>query len=226
MSLPSIASLLDKRTIDHIADYAKDWAQVNGICVRLNDQAERSDLARIQAFTIAPSYVPYNLYHQAYGLQKDFGLLYHKIPFDRHFMKNTLSRVLETDTFTKRLYEIYDEVFDTMHRTQPHVLTIQRADYMFHLMDDRQNGHTKEVSGDCNDCSPFSSKYVLKQVEVNTMASGAAGIACKVAQLHDKVLKRYCSNAMTSTAFKIKGERNDGESFVLHSHDPQLSMSI
>uniref|UniRef100_A0A915K563 Uncharacterized protein n=1 Tax=Romanomermis culicivorax TaxID=13658 RepID=A0A915K563_ROMCU len=198
MSLPSIAALLDKGTIDQISDYGKDWAQYHiypnkhhaiychlGPLVRhLLEDVVYLRLPSIQGL----SYHIYpNKHHAIYchlgplvrhlledvvylrlpsiqGLS-DFGLLYHKIPFDRHFMKNTLARVLETDTFTKRLYDIYEEVFDSMHRTQPHVLTIQRADYMFHLIDDCPNGDTQELMGDDHDCRSWSSKYVLKQVE-------------------------------------------------------------
>jgi len=62
---------------------------------------------------------------------QDFDCLYHRVAFDDHFLRSTLKHVAQTDDFTQKLLDIYDETFDSMQRTQPVVLTIQRADYMF-----------------------------------------------------------------------------------------------
>lgn len=97
-------------------------------------------------------------------------LLYHRVSFDYEFMKSSLSNVIKNDQFTKRLFDIYSLIQTADVTVQPVVLTIQRADYMFHKSKN-------------NDLS-------LKQVEVNNIASGFGSTNSKITELHVEMLRQ------------------------------------
>lgn len=108
--------------------------------------------------------------HTFYFLQ-DLCLLYHKVAFDYDFIKNTLNKVMETDQFTKYLFNIYTKVYqEDGHKIQPIVLTVLRSDYMFH----------RNVDG----------SLVLRQVEVNTIAAGGAGLGINVTNMHKHMIRQ------------------------------------
>lgn len=98
-------------------------------------------------------------------------LLYHRIAFDYEFIKASLASVITNDPFTEKLLEFYTIVRNSGALAQPVVLTIQRADYMFHKS-------TKDGS------------LSLKQVEVNNIASSFAGLDSKVTELHVEMLRQ------------------------------------
>lgn len=85
---------------------------------------------------------------------------------NRHdFLEENLKNL--PDPFVARLYNIYDYVMKNGYAAS-NQMCIARSDYMV----------------DINNC--------LKQVEVNTIAVGLAGVAPKVTELHRYTVRRYC----------------------------------
>uniref|UniRef100_A0A915IWG1 Glutathione synthase n=1 Tax=Romanomermis culicivorax TaxID=13658 RepID=A0A915IWG1_ROMCU len=187
--------------IQAVAEDCKDWAQVNGICMRLPDHKDKSDLTQILPFTLAPSLTPKKLFNEAYDVQKGFNELYHRLAFDGDFIETSLVNVIKNDQFTRKLFEIYKRVYieeNCLDRIQSNVLTIQRSDYMFHKDDSyivREYG--SKIDGIKESTAHH---YVLKQVEVNNIAAGGAGLADRVTKMHRRTFQQWleCKAGMIS----------------------------
>lgn len=108
---------------------------------------------------------------------QDISLLYHRVAFDYDFLKDTLAPVIQTNNFIKHLFTIYTEVYGqkSLQKNQPIVLTILRSDYMFHVQSE--------------------DSIILRQVEVNTIAAGGAGLGTNVTNMHKHMIRNgtYCT---------------------------------
>lgn len=115
--------------------------------------------------TIFPSQLNRVHFKTAQDIQKSVHCLLVKTANRHDFLEENLKNL--PDPFVVRLYDIYDTVMKNGYAAK-HQMCLSRSDYMI----------------DVNNR--------LKQVEVNTIASGFCGIAPKVTELHRYTLQRYC----------------------------------
>ncbi|KAJ7374700.1 hypothetical protein OS493_005043 [Desmophyllum pertusum] len=60
-------------------------------------------------FTLLPTPFPKRLFTQAKDVQKDFNLLVHQVSQNHEFLKEALQGTIEVDTFTAKIFEIYEK---------------------------------------------------------------------------------------------------------------------
>uniref|UniRef100_A0A915K7M1 Glutathione synthetase n=1 Tax=Romanomermis culicivorax TaxID=13658 RepID=A0A915K7M1_ROMCU len=170
---------ISEELIEELVDTARDYAQGNGINMRLKGQTNSAMVEHI-SFTILPSVIEKSLFQQACDVHADMSLLYHKVAFDYNFLQQSLQRVAIGDEFTHNLIRIYVKLYETDLLDKTLALTIQRSDYMFHqpISTPQINDRRRRI-------------LCLKQVEVNNIASSFAGISSRVTKLHKYLLRRF-----------------------------------
>lgn len=171
--------LNNEKLTEKAVNNAVDFAIVKGIVMRTSAKPGSSEVVQHAPFTLFPSPVPKYLIDQAKAVQQDFGFLMHVLSHDGDFLKSAYSSVLESDEFTKKLFDIYE----TVKREKPKKLelSIIRSDYMFH--------------------QPDPNNISLKQIEVNMIASSFNGIGTnKMVALHKYNL---CNNGFKDISEKL-----------------------
>ncbi|XP_039265461.2 glutathione synthetase-like [Styela clava] len=154
----------DEKLVTGAACNAVDFAITKGILMRTSDRRDSSEVVQHAPFTLFPSPVPSHLMDQAKDVQKDFGFLMHVLSQDQDFLKSAYSSVLESDEFTKNLFDIYETT--RQEKPKKAELALIRSDYMLH--------------------QPDQNTISLKQIEVNMIASSFNGIGTeKVTALHE-----------------------------------------
>ncbi|CEF69695.1 Glutathione synthetase [Strongyloides ratti] len=162
------------KLFNYIIDEAKDFAVVHGNILRLSNSKDSSDIVQHAPITLLPSPFPKNLYIQALKVQPIMNKLYFKISLDYEFLKSSLKCVIDTDDFTKKLFNIYDIVMKESLK-QPITLLLQRSDYFCHV----------------NTSNPNKIVYELKQIEVNNIAAGMASLSQITTQMHKHILRNF-----------------------------------
>ncbi|XP_022083931.1 glutathione synthetase-like [Acanthaster planci] len=161
---PSVPLPLSPDILNDLQESSKDWALTHGLVVMYMspDQICCPDRITYVPHTLLPSPIPRQLFERMVSLQPHINLLMHRVAEDREFMTSALKSTIKVDDFTAKLFEIYEE----MHQagfTKPVKLTLLRSDYMI------------DTSGP---------QQVMKQVEINTMASSFGGLAANLTHLH------------------------------------------
>eukprot|EP00026_Physarum_polycephalum_P008560 Phypoly_transcript_08648.p1 GENE.Phypoly_transcript_08648~~Phypoly_transcript_08648.p1 ORF type:complete len:467 (+),score=77.63 Phypoly_transcript_08648:80-1480(+) len=155
---------LSDETLNCLQEQAHDYAVGHGIMIY-----KKGDPGVTHApFTLLPSPFPAELFRQATKLAPDYNLLVHEISKKKDFILSTLENV--PDEFTQRLIKI----FKTVHEegiTQPISLAIHRSDYMIH--------------------NPSPDKYVLQQVELNTISAAFPSLSTQTSLMHKYMVERY-----------------------------------
>ena len=80
---------LSNDEISSLANYAKDYANTNGIVMR---NSEYKHLTNFAPFMLFPSPFPKYLYEEAMLVQKDFHELVYKASLDHDFIEDSLKR--------------------------------------------------------------------------------------------------------------------------------------
>ncbi|XP_002730434.2 glutathione synthetase-like [Saccoglossus kowalevskii] len=196
---PCISLPLEKSLLDDVVAQSKDFANVHGIVMRRRETPLSSDVVCFTPHTLVPSPVPKKLFYQSVDVQNDFHLLMHGISRDYQFLKSVLSSSMQHDEFQKKLFDIYEEVYINNIPCQPIMLGMLRCDYMF----DCSGG--RDISTD---------KIQLKQVEVNTIASGLAGLGTQCTRLHRFNLENLGKSEIASSLPESKAVGKMAEGFV------------
>ncbi|XP_033626779.1 glutathione synthetase-like [Asterias rubens] len=159
---------LDPEVLTELRDSSKDWALTHGLVVMYMSPEQECCPDRITyvPHTLLPSPVPRELFEKVVRIQTHINLLMHKVAEDREFLTSSLKSTIQTDDFTRKLFEIYEDVHKDGF-TKPIKLTLLRSDYMI----DTQGGQQS-----------------MKQIETNTMASSFGGLAANVTHLHKYTL--------------------------------------
>ena len=174
-TLPSVSSLVP---MEKLAAHANSYASARGLQIekRTDDGISRYECAPI---SLLPNAYPSSAFEKAQSLAVPFNLLVDRISRDGEFLQKTLGGgVSEADPYTGKLLKLYKDIY--MGKPSPankfareaDRLGIQRSDYML---------NAKKDSSECE----------LKQVELNTIASSFAGLACQVAALHRHLVSRF-----------------------------------
>ncbi|EJK73808.1 hypothetical protein THAOC_04546 [Thalassiosira oceanica] len=164
-------------TLATLVEYATSFSAANGLQVE-SGSGGGSSVPGTRSYVTAPISLlpqayPRDQFERATSLAGPFNLLVDRISRDGPFLKETHEDVRGVDEYTGKLLEMYEEVYLGERRgdgwgrfaRSADRLGIQRSDYMLHE-DSATGGH------------------VIKQVELNTIASSFAGLASGVARLH------------------------------------------
>ncbi|XP_044735974.1 glutathione synthetase-like isoform X2 [Chrysoperla carnea] len=155
---------LKKEVLEEIVDKAKDWALMHGAAMRSRTKYEHDTLT-LAPFILLPSPLPKSEFEKAVAIQPTLNELMHKVAHDYDFLKESLKDTIEVDDFTKNLFDIY-EIIHSEGAAQRISLGLLRSDYMLH--------------SDCN--------YIIKQVEINSIASSFGGIGSVLVDINRFVL--------------------------------------
>ncbi|XP_046544097.1 glutathione synthetase-like isoform X3 [Haliotis rubra] len=156
--------LVDEKRLNEVLDKAKAFAFTKGICMQSEQRGQDGTmLTQHYPFTLFPSVVPRTCFQEAVDCMLDFNTLIHKVAHDHNFLENALKNVLEVDEFTQGLWKIYTQVREEGY-TQPLSLGLFRNDFMIDVQDP---DHVQ-----------------IKQVEINTIAAGAASLGSLLVHLH------------------------------------------
>lgn len=174
MKLP-ISLDLPKEELEELIDKAKDWALMNGMCLRSKKNFDR-DVLQFAPFTLFPSPFPREEFRNACDIQIILNVLIHRVAHDYDFLKDTLQETVKVDDFTRNLFNIY-EIVHKAGATQKVSLGLLRSDLML------------ETSCPKRDIKTLKSHCCWKQVEINTIASGFGWLGPASTQLHKFVLR-------------------------------------
>ncbi|XP_029664416.1 glutathione synthetase-like isoform X3 [Formica exsecta] len=166
---------VSKNELQDLIEKAKDWALMNGMCLRSKINFNR-DVLQFAPFVLFPSPFPREEFQNACDIQITLNMLIHKVAHDYDFLKETLEETIKVDDFTRNLFDIYE----TIHKegvAQKISLGILRSDLMLDTSCPKKDN--KELKPHC----------CWKQIEINTIASGFGWLGPVSTQLHKFVLQ-------------------------------------
>ncbi|XP_011501064.1 PREDICTED: glutathione synthetase-like [Ceratosolen solmsi marchali] len=155
---------LSNSQLKNLAQMAKDWIIMHGAGMRSKNNFNE-DQIQIVPFLLLPSCYPRKEFESAKEVQILLNELMHNVAHDYDFLTNTLKNTIEVDTFTSKLFNIYQLVHSEGF-IQPISLGLIRSDYLLH----------KDIGNK------------IKQVEVNMIASSFGGLAPIISEYHKFIL--------------------------------------
>ncbi|XP_054275653.1 glutathione synthetase-like isoform X2 [Macrosteles quadrilineatus] len=162
---PSIPLPLNPDVLKEIVEKAKDWALMHGACMRSKTNFSEDSLY-FAPFALLPSTFPTREYNRAVALQPVINELMHKVAHDHDFLEESLKNTIKVDEFTGGLYKVYEKVRKEGFG-QSVCLGLLRSDYL-------QQSYQENI---------------IKQVEVNTIASSFGAISSHLFDFHRYVLQ-------------------------------------
>ncbi|EFN74269.1 Glutathione synthetase [Camponotus floridanus] len=159
---PCIKLPLSEEKLRESVDKAKDWTLMHGISKRSMKNYSK-DQVQLLPFTLIPSSFPQKPFLIVKNVQVLLNQLIHKVAYDKEFLTNSLKSTIQTDSFTAKLFRIYETVYEEGF-SQNISLGLLRSDYLLH-----------------DDCK-------IKQVEINTIAASFAALATITSQYHKYIL--------------------------------------
>jgi glutathione synthase len=195
----TMASTTAKITLplDTLAAAANAYASANGIQVERKTVDANGDSTSVfqgAPVSLLPQAYPKSAFDQATSLAPLFNVLVERISRDRVFLQQTLGgSVSAQDPYTAKLLQLYHKVYDdegtNLAASSADRLGIFRSDYMLNRQSD---------SGD----------YEIKQVELNTIASSFASLACQIANLHTYLIQRFAPFDASVTEFLLQNQQS------------------
>lgn len=149
------------RQKDELLELFKEWAVLHGLTMRVKTDLESFSIA---AFSLFPSPIEKDAFDKAVSVQATLNALLHRLAYDPDFIQQALSKTIEHDEFTRRLYEIY-----TIVRKEGSAQSLSCGLFRCDYLPDRDGS--------------------LKQVEMNTIASSMAGLTSRVELAHRFILR-------------------------------------
>ena len=181
--------------LDALAATATSFASAHGVQVekKHKDDAERSYF-ECAPISMLPNAYPASAFAQAQTVAPAFNLLVDALSRRADFLEDTLRGVVTADPYTKKLLDLYNDIYVNQKTRSKFALSadrlgIHRSDYMLH----------QDVE---------SGRYVIKQVELNTIAASFACLSTRVASLHRHLVQRYSTQVadfMTTNKGAILG---------------------
>lgn len=159
---PCIELPLSEEKLRESVDKAKDWTLMHGMSKRSMKNYSK-DQVQLLPFTLVPSSFPQKPFFIVKNVQVLLNQLIHKVAYDKEFLTNSLKSTIQTDSFTAKLFRIYETVYEEGFN-QNISLGLLRSDYLLH-----------------DDCK-------IKQVEINTIATSFAALATITSQYHKYIL--------------------------------------
>lgn len=175
MKLP-ISLNISRKELEDLIEKAKDWALMNGMCLRSKVNFNR-DVLQFAPFMLLPSPFPREEFQNACDIQITLNILIHRVAHDYNFLKETLEETVKVDDFTRNLFDIY-EIIREEGAAQKVSLGILRSDLMLDTSCRKKDAE-----------KPLNPHCCWKQVEINTIASGFGWMGPAATQLHKFVLQ-------------------------------------
>jgi glutathione synthetase len=182
MSAAAPATNIEHALADLLTPTANSFASANGLLIeRKRPDGQDGTYLEGAPISLLPNAFPAAAFQDAVDLAPAFNLLVDRVSRDHQFLSETLASVVEADDFTAKLLEFYLKIYvhgDAsvfQYARNADRLGIHRSDYMLH----------STTTG-----APPS----IQQIELNTIASSFASLACQVAKLHSFLLQRYASS--------------------------------
>ncbi|XP_049833687.1 glutathione synthetase-like isoform X2 [Schistocerca gregaria] len=163
---PCVQLPLDEKTLKEVVTSARDWALMHGACMR-SKANYNEDILQFAPFALLPSVFPRKEFERAVNIQPILNELMHKVAHDHEFLTSSLKSTIEVDEFTGNMFKIYETVYNEGFAQQEVSLGLLRSDYMVHSYSDS----------------------VVKQVEINTIASSFGAISSKLTAFNRYVLR-------------------------------------
>lgn len=176
MMTPCVDLPLPVEVLRELVEKAKDWALMHGVLLRSKTNFSK-DEALFAPFALLPSSFPRKAFENTCEIQLILNKVMHAAAHDYDFLKETLNETIQVDSFTAKLFEIYETVREEGF-TQKVSLGLLRSDLML------ESCCVRNGSGDVN--KPFC---CWKQVEINTIASGFGWLGPSLTNLHRYILK-------------------------------------
>lgn len=149
------------------------WCLVNGFLVVPRELKPTDPLSITYfPFTLYPSPLLSKHYDLVMNLQPTINDITYKIGSSINLMEKNFKKLIEIDPFISSLWTIYQKSLKEDQSKKIH-FSILRVDYMLHKAD--SSSTTTEI----------------KQVEINTMASGLGHISTQMTKLHRNILKWF-----------------------------------
>ncbi|XP_021354291.1 glutathione synthetase-like [Mizuhopecten yessoensis] len=172
---------LDERKIQEIIKKTKEYAMLHGVLIRTAESPGHSERAHYAPLTLFPMLVPRDALTKVKAIQPHFNKLMHMVAQDMEFLQKCLCNVLKVDDFNKRLWDILQVVTEE-GATQPISLGLFRNDYMMDVKQETPVDSLTYVDPTASATVPDSLQ--MKQIEFNTIASGAAGLVSHMHNVH------------------------------------------
>jgi glutathione synthase len=167
--------------LEALANTATSYASAHGVQVekKHKDDPERSYF-ECAPISLLPNAYPASAFVQAQIVAPAFNLLVDNISRRPDFLEETLRGVVTADPYTKKLLDLYNTIYVNKETQSKFALSadrlgIHRSDYML---------HQEQSDG----------PYVIKQVELNTIAASFACLSTRVASLHRHLEQRYATD--------------------------------
>ncbi|EKG14853.1 Glutathione synthase substrate-binding eukaryotic, partial [Macrophomina phaseolina MS6] len=178
-----------------LVDQIKDYQFTHGAMIKLARTNEGPTvLSRPIGVSVYPTPFPRARFQEAIDLQQAFNKLYAGIAEDPEWLEETLRHLIDTDSFTRSLWDIHKDASRYQAETislehQPITLGIFRSDYMLH----QPNEASSSSYSSSSTVSPSFRTAQLKQVDFNTFSATGGCHATTAAQMHAH-LSLYNSN--------------------------------
>ena len=197
MESSSSSLILQGELLETLTNTANSYSAAHGIQVETKTlPADKSVTTKttktyqMAPMSLLPQAYPRSAFTNAMQLAPSFNRLVQYVSQDSTFLVETLGGIVsQQDPYTGKLLQLHQKIYHpsptTVTETDQVItkfaqsadqLGIIRSDYMLH-----RNGDESE--------------YNIKQVELNTIASSFAGLAHKVAKLHNYLIERYTTTS-------------------------------
>lgn len=193
----------NEKLLSELADLTKDSATSLGLLLR---HPQFPDTLKTAPVTLFPTLVSNHAISEIVQIQCDINHLMHLVAHDREFLNEVLQGASSVDPFIWNLLDIYNQI-DVSKQTE---LGLFRSDYILHVSP--QNGDEVKLENALK-----SATY--KQVEVNTICIGLAGLGSKVHIVHDRTLKFLGENI-------VQEDGVSGEPLSLYGKALSLAHSV
>jgi glutathione synthase len=177
-----------------------------------NTNLHSSKTYQMAPMSLLPQAYPKRAFHNALQLAPYFNRLVQCVAQDASFLVQTLGGSVATqDPYTAKLLHLYQHIYhphsmsssSSSSADQTDRLTLNPADMAtitaFAHSADQLGIIRSDYMLHQNQNHEGSNSYVIKQVELNTIASSFAGLAQKVAQLHKYLIQRYTLTTVGSS---------------------------
>ena len=163
--------------LEALAATATSYASAHGVQVEKKHPDSDRSYFECAPISLLPNAYPAAAFDQAQTVAPAFNLLVDAISRRPDFLEETLRGVVQADPYTKKLLDLYQAIYVNPETRSTFALSadrlgIHRSDYML---------HQEEPDG----------PYVIKQVELNTIAASFACLSTRVASLHRLLVQRY-----------------------------------
>uniref|UniRef100_A0A914DMV3 Glutathione synthetase n=1 Tax=Acrobeloides nanus TaxID=290746 RepID=A0A914DMV3_9BILA len=162
-----IEKYVKSEDLKFLVDNALDYAIITGFMQKAHSN-HSNGFFQIRPFTLLPTPFPRKLFDQAKAVQMAMNILYFRVSWDYKFLMDSHKDVIKTNSFIRKLCELMTQVWGEGVKQKKSVL-LQRADYLAGVYD----GGLK-----------------LKQVEVNNISAGSAGMTIRITKLHRNLLSK------------------------------------